>query len=55
VHKFITVGTIEEKIDAMLEEKQQRANDVMASSGETWITEMSNADLMRLFKLEASA
>ncbi|MDR1875407.1 MAG: SWF/SNF helicase family protein, partial [Synergistaceae bacterium] len=55
VHKFITVGTIEEKIDAMLEEKQKMADDVLASSGETWITEMSNAELMKLFRLEASA
>ncbi|GHV57156.1 hypothetical protein FACS189460_3230 [Deltaproteobacteria bacterium] len=55
VHKFITLGTIEEKIDAMIEEKQKMANDIIASSGENWITEMSNADLMRLFKLEVRA
>ncbi|MDR1688367.1 MAG: DEAD/DEAH box helicase [Clostridiales bacterium] len=52
VHKFITSGTIEEKIDAMIEEKQKLSGDIIAASGENWITEMNNADLMKLFKLE---
>jgi non-specific serine/threonine protein kinase len=52
VHKFITTGTIEEKIDAMIEEKQKLSGDIIAASGENWITEMNNADLMKLFKLE---
>lgn len=51
VHKFITEGTIEEKIDEMIEEKQKLANEIIASSGESWITEMSNKDLLNLFKL----
>jgi non-specific serine/threonine protein kinase len=55
VHKFITAGTIEEKIDAMLEEKQRLSGDVVASSGETWITEMDDEELSRLFRLEAKA
>jgi non-specific serine/threonine protein kinase len=54
VHKFITLGTIEEKIDAMLEEKQKMANDVIAVGAETWITEMNDAELLNLFKLEAN-
>jgi non-specific serine/threonine protein kinase len=53
VHKFITVGTIEEKIDAMIEAKQKMASDRIATTGENWITEMNNDDLIRLFKLEA--
>ena len=52
VHKFITAGTIEEKIDAMIEEKQKMSGDIIAASGENWITELSNADLMKLFTLE---
>jgi non-specific serine/threonine protein kinase len=55
VHKFITSGTIEEKIDAMLEQKQKLASDIIASSGENWITEMSNDELMELFSLGVSA
>ncbi|MDR1000490.1 MAG: DEAD/DEAH box helicase [Clostridiales bacterium] len=54
VHKFITTGTIEEKIDQMIESKQKLASDVIsASSSENWVTEMSNAELMNLFRLEA--
>ena len=51
VHKFITVGTIEEKIDRMIEEKNQLAGDIIKSSGENWITELSNDQLMALFTL----
>ena len=52
IHKFITTGTIEEKIDAMIEEKQKLSGDLIAASGENWITETNNSDLMKLFKLE---
>ncbi len=51
VHKFITRGTIEEKIDAMLTEKSQLAEDVVASGGEKWLTEMNNEELDKLFSL----
>ncbi|MBC2436552.1 DEAD/DEAH box helicase [Clostridium saccharobutylicum] len=51
VHKFVTAGTIEEKIDLMIEEKQKLAHDIIASSGENWITELDNNKLMELFKL----
>jgi len=51
VHKFITSGTIEEKIDMMIEEKSKLADDIIASSGEGWITELNNKQLMELFTL----
>jgi len=51
VHKFVTRGTIEEKIDMMLVDKQQIADQVVSASGETLITEMDNKRLMNLFKL----
>jgi non-specific serine/threonine protein kinase len=51
VHKFITRGSIEEKIDQMIEEKKQLSNDIIASAGENWITEMNNAEIMQLFHL----
>ncbi len=51
VHKFITKGTLEEKIDQMLEKKQQLSENVIAESNETWITEMNNSELMNLFNL----
>ncbi|MCA1787606.1 MAG: DEAD/DEAH box helicase, partial [Desulfobacteraceae bacterium] len=39
VHKFVTKGTIEEKIDRMISEKQEMADHVVAPSGETLVTE----------------
>ncbi|MCP4110317.1 MAG: DEAD/DEAH box helicase [Desulfobacteraceae bacterium] len=51
VHKFLTKGTVEEKIDLMLEEKSRLSDDVIASTGEAWLTEMKNDELMDLFKL----
>ncbi len=51
VHRFITKGTFEEKINAMLEEKQELA-DLTVAQGEKWINSMSTKDLKDLFKLE---
>ena len=51
VHKFITKGTIEEKIDLMIEEKTKLSNDIMPDIQENWITEMDNRQLMNLFTL----
>ena len=51
VHKFITQGSIEEKIDAMLEAKARLSDEVIAASGEGWITELENDQLMELFSL----
>jgi hypothetical protein len=51
VHKFLTQGTIEEKIDAMLEEKAELSDKVVASAGEGWITEMDDRELMGMFRL----
>lgn len=52
VHKFITAGTIEEKIHEMIEEKQTLSGKLIGASGENWITEMSNTELMKLVALE---
>ncbi len=50
VHKFISLGTLEERIDEMLESKQQLSDDVITSS-EDWITELSTDALGDLFTL----
>lgn len=50
VHKFITLGTLEERIDEMLESKQQLSDNIISSS-EGWITELSNDELRELFTL----
>ncbi|MEA3333405.1 MAG: SNF2-related protein, partial [Pseudomonadota bacterium] len=52
VHKFLTKGTIEEKIDAMLTQKANLSNEVVAASGENWITEMNNDELLKMFTLD---
>ena len=52
VHKLVCRGTIEEKIDELLESKKSLAENVIGSGGENWITEMNNEELMSLFKLE---
>jgi non-specific serine/threonine protein kinase len=54
VHKFITEGTIEEKIDTMLEAKARLAGEVMTAGGEGWITELDNDELLDLFRLGLS-
>lgn len=46
VHKFMTTGTIEEKIDQMLTTKQALSEDLIQSSN--WITELGNAELKEL-------
>ena len=51
VHKFITKGTIEEKIDDMLTEKASLSNEIIQSSEEKWVTEMDNDKLVDMFKL----
>jgi SNF2 family DNA or RNA helicase len=49
VHKLISTGTLEEKIDSMLEKKQMLNDQVIQS--ENWITELSTEDLRNLVYL----
>ncbi|MBY6037846.1 DEAD/DEAH box helicase [Fictibacillus nanhaiensis] len=49
VHKMITLGTLEEKIDMMLESKKELSEKVIQS--ENWITELSTDELKDLFTL----
>ena len=50
VHKFLCVGTLEEKIDEMIEQKKEVAEKVVGT-GEGWLTELSTAELKELFTL----
>ncbi len=54
VHKFITMGTLEEKIDGMLESKRDLADRVVGT-GEGWLTELDDDALRRLVVLEPDA
>jgi len=51
VHKFVTKGTVEEKIDKMLAEKAELSRQIIPDSGEAWITEMNDKELIKLFTL----
>lgn len=52
VYKMVADGTIEEKIDQMIMDKEQLSMDVISSGKETWITELSNQELMKMFRME---
>ena len=52
VHKFVCRGTVEEKIDALIEEKTRLAADLLEGGAEKILTEMSDADLIRLVSLD---
>jgi SNF2 family DNA or RNA helicase len=54
VHKLICAGTVEEKVDLMLEQKRSLASRIVGA-GEQWITELGNGDLRELFSLAAHA
>jgi SNF2 family DNA or RNA helicase len=54
VHKFLCVGTLEEKIDEMIERKKEVAEQVVGT-GEAWLTELSTADLKELLALRREA
>jgi len=50
VHKFVTIGTLEERINDMIA-KKQLLNDQVVSQSENWITELSTDELRELFSL----
>ncbi len=54
VRKFICTGTLEEKIDDMIEEKKALA-DLVISDGEGWLTKLSTRDLHKVFALSEGA
>jgi superfamily II DNA or RNA helicase len=52
VHKFVCPGTVEEKIDALINEKMALANDLLSGGADTLLTEMDNATLLNLVSLD---
>ncbi|MDH7473328.1 MAG: DEAD/DEAH box helicase [Anaerolineae bacterium] len=54
VHKFICVGTMEERIDELIESKKALAETVIGT-GEAWLTELSTEQLRDLFTLRREA
>jgi superfamily II DNA or RNA helicase len=52
VHKFVTRGTIEEKIDALIAEKQHMSREILQGDGGTILTEMSNEQILQMVSLD---
>jgi non-specific serine/threonine protein kinase len=52
VHKFVCRGTIEERIDAVLEDKKALSAELLEGGGEKLLTEMSNNELLRFVALD---
>ncbi|MEO7159903.1 MAG: DEAD/DEAH box helicase [Polaromonas sp.] len=55
VHKFICRGTVEDRIDQLIESKQQLVQDVLEGGAELLLTEMSDRELLDLVKLDIHA
>ena len=55
VHKFVCQGTVEEKIDAMIETKKAISDELLAGSAEINLTEMKDDELLRLVALDINA
>jgi non-specific serine/threonine protein kinase len=52
VHKFVCRGTVEERIDAMLADKQQLADRLLDHEGEKALTELSDEELLKFVSLD---
>ena len=55
VHKFICRGTVEERIDQMIDSKKQLAGDFLSSGADMLLTEMKDAELLKLVALDLNA
>jgi len=55
VHKFICAGTLEDRIDLMIEAKQETARQVVGATSERWLTELSNSELRDVLALSTVA
>jgi SNF2 family DNA or RNA helicase len=54
VHKFICAGTLEDKIDEMIEAKKSVA-EAIVGAGEDWLTELNTSQLRDLLSLSREA
>jgi non-specific serine/threonine protein kinase len=55
VHTFICRGTVEDKIDALLENKRALADELLQGGGEALLTEMRDDELLRFVELDLQA
>jgi SNF2 family DNA or RNA helicase len=54
VHKFVAIGTLEERIDQMIEDKKKLAGSIVGAD-ESWLTELDNDAFRELISLNQSA
>ena len=54
VHKFIAIGTLEERIDQMIEDKKQLSETIVGSD-ESWLTELDTKAFRELISLNRSS
>ncbi|MBP7231586.1 MAG: DEAD/DEAH box helicase [Syntrophaceae bacterium] len=54
VHKFVCRGTVEEKIDALIEEKKELAESILGQGAERLLTEMPDDELLNFVSLDLS-
>ena len=54
VHKFVAMGTLEERIDEMIEDKKKLAGSIVGAD-ESWLTELDNDAFKKLIALNKSA
>lgn len=54
VHKFVCIGTLEERIDQMIEQKKELADSIIGAD-EAWLTELSTEQLKEVFELSREA
>lgn len=52
VHKFVCRGTVEEKIDELMESKRRLSEDLLEGGGEMLLTEIEDDELLRLVALD---
>ncbi len=54
VHKFVCKGTLEERIDLMIRDKQELADNVLDAGSETLLTEMTDSELLKFVALDVN-
>jgi non-specific serine/threonine protein kinase len=55
VHKFVCRGTVEEKIDQLIESKRQISQDLLEGGAEMVLTELKDEELLKLVALDINA
>ena len=55
VHKLVCRGTVEDKIDQLIESKQQLSRDLLEGGAELLLTEMKDEELLKLVALDIGA